>query len=160
MTDALTSVDIRILMQLQKDASLSTGELAEKVGISQSPCWRRLQRLKDEGYIDRQVALLDRSKFGLEIIVYAKLKMKTLTTEERSGVLKWIEQEDSIVECYTMFGDVDIQLKILSPSLPWYQDFIFDVLLKLPGVVDVHSTIALTELKYETASPVRGNRTL
>ncbi len=160
MTDDLTSVDIRILTQIQKDASLSTSELAEKVGISQSPCWRRLQKLKDDGYIRRQVAILDRMKFGLELVVFAKIKMTTQSELERKEFLSWIDQEKSIVECYTMFGDIDIQIKILAPSLPWYEDFIFRVLLKLPGVVDVHSTIALTEVKYETAAPVRGNRAL
>ncbi|HEX7741677.1 MAG TPA: winged helix-turn-helix transcriptional regulator, partial [Sphingobium sp.] len=66
-------MDIRILEQIQRDSSLSTGELAEKVGISQSPCWRRLQRLRDEGYITGQVALLDRMKFGESLFIFATL---------------------------------------------------------------------------------------
>jgi Lrp/AsnC family transcriptional regulator len=80
MAEPLSPIDLKILDQIQKDASLSTTELAEKVGLSQSPCWRRLQRLREEGYIKGQVALLDRKQLGDAIIVFATLKMAALST--------------------------------------------------------------------------------
>ncbi len=158
MTEALTPIDIKILEQVQKDAALSTTELAERVGLSQSPCWRRLQRLRDEGYITGQVAVLDRKKFGDSLYIFATLKMATLTEEHRADFNRKIELIPEIMECHTIFGERDILLKIIAQSLEWYQKFIFRVILKLPGVQDIQSTVTLLELKQTTAIPVRGSR--
>lgn len=160
MTETLSTIDIKILDQIQRDASLSTSELADRVGLSQSPCWRRLQRLKDEGYVQREVAILDREKFGLGFIIFAHLKMATLSDENRAAFLRRVESTPEIMECHTIFGEMDILLKVVAPSLPWYQNFVFNTILKLPGVLDIQSTVTLAELKYETAIPVRGNRAL
>jgi Lrp/AsnC family transcriptional regulator len=156
----LQTVDLKILEQIQQDASLSTGELADRVGLSQSPCWRRLQKLKDDGYIRKQVCLLDRSKFGFGFVIFAHLKMVTLTDEMRDVFLRKVTQTPEILECHTVFGEMDVLLKVLAPTLPWYQDFIFNVILKFPGVQDIQSTVTLSEVKYETAIPVRGSRAL
>lgn len=158
MTDALTAIDLKILEQMQKDATLSTTELAERVGLSQSPCWRRLQRLRDEGYITGQVAVLDRKKFGDSLYIFATLKMATLTEEQRADFNRKIDLIPEIMECHTIFGERDIILKIIAQSLEWYQKFIFRVILKLPGVQDIQSTVTLLELKQTTAIPVRGTR--
>ncbi|WP_292959828.1 Lrp/AsnC family transcriptional regulator [Novosphingobium sp. UBA1939] len=155
MTDALTPIDIRILEQVQKDATLSTTELAERVGLSQSPCWRRLQRLRDDGYITGQVAVLDRKKFGSNLYIFATLKMATLTDEQRAEFRRKVELTPEIMECHTAFGERDILLKIIAQSLEWYQNFIFRVILKLPGVVDIQSVVTLSEIKHTTAIPVR-----
>lgn len=156
LREELTAVDIRILEQIQRDSSMSTGELADKVGLSQSPCWRRLQRLKDEGYIRGEVALIDRGKLGSTIMVFATLKMTTLTDEKRTEFLRRVELMPEILECYALFGEKDLMMKILAPSMDWYQKFVFKTVLKLPGVIDINSTVALSELKYTTALPVRG----
>ncbi|MDC7677722.1 Lrp/AsnC family transcriptional regulator [Asticcacaulis machinosus] len=158
--EPLSSVDIRILEQIQKDSSLSTSDLADRVGLSQSPCWRRLQRLKDEGYIKGQVALLDRHKFGASLMLFAYLKMTTLTDEKRAEFLRKIEATPEILECHSLFGEKDIMLKVVAPSMEWYQKFIFNVILKLPGVVDIQSTVTLSELKSTTAIPLRGAKAL
>ena len=158
MTDPLASIDLKILEQLQKDASLSTTELAERVGLSQSPCWRRLQRLREDGYIVGQVAVLDRTKFGESLYIFATLKMVTLSDEQRADFNRKIEMTPEIMECHTIFGERDILLKIIAESLDWYQKFIFRVILKLPGVQDVQSTVTLAELKQTTAIPVRRSR--
>lgn len=158
MTEPLTQIDLKILEQLQRDASLSTTELAERVGLSQSPCWRRLQRLRDEGYIVSQVAVLDRKKFGESLYIFATLKMVTLSDEQRADFNRKIEMTPEIMECHTIFGERDIILKIIAESLDWYQKFIFKVILKLPGVQDVQSTVTLVELKQTTAIPVRKSR--
>lgn len=156
MREELSPVDIRILEQIQKDSSVSTSELADRVGLSQSPCWRRLQRLRDEGYVRGEVALIDRAKLGTTLLIFATLKMTTLSDEKRADFMRRVENTPEILECHTLFGEMDILLKILAPSMDWYQKFIFSVVLKLPGVVDIQSTVTLSELKYTTALPVRG----
>ena len=156
MTEAFSRFDLRILEQMQKDCSISTTELAERVGLSQSPCWRRLQRLKDEGYITKQVALLDRRKFGPSLYVIAYLKMATLTEKQRAEFVRNIQVIPEIIECHTVFGEMDIVMKIIARSLEWYQKFIFETILKLPGVQDIQSTVTLVELKSTTEIPLDG----
>lgn len=156
MREDLSAVDIRILEQIQKDSSLSTSDLADRVGLSQSPCWRRLQRLKDEGYVRGEVALVDRAKLGTTLLIFANLKMQTLTDEKRAEFMRKVENTPEILECHTLFGDMDVLIKVLAPSLDWYQKFIFSVILKLPGVIDIQSTVTLTEIKSTTALPLRG----
>nr|WP_047166924.1 Lrp/AsnC family transcriptional regulator [Sphingomonas sp. Y57] len=158
MTDALTPIDIQILEEVQKDAALSTTELAERVGLSQSPCWRRLQRLREEGYIVGQVMVLDRKKFGESFYIFATLKMASLSDDECAEFNRRIETTPEIMECHTIFGERDVLLKIIAESLDWYQTFIFRVILKLPGVQDVQSTVTLSEIKQTTAIPVRRAR--
>ena len=156
MREELSAVDIRILEQIQKDSSLSTSDLADRVGLSQSPCWRRLQRLKDEGYVRGEVALVDRARLGTTLLIFANLKMQTLTDEKRAEFMRKVENTPEILECHTLFGDMDVMIKVLAPSLDWYQKFIFSVILKLPGVIDIQSTVTLTEIKSTTALPLRG----
>lgn len=160
MSEGLTAFDIKILEVLQKDASLSTAEIAERVGLSQSPCWRRLQRLREEGYISRQVAILNREKLNNVIFIISTLKMSTLTDEQRREFLRKIDAIPEILECYTIFGDRDVMIKVAAPSMPWYQTFLTDVVLKLPGVLDAQSIVSLAELKHTTAIPLRGNLSL
>ncbi len=160
MTEPLNAFDIRILEQIQKDASLSTTELAEKVGLSQSPCWRRLQRLREEGYVKRQVAILDRKKFGDNVLIFATLKMDSLSDEHRAEFIRKVEITPEILECHTIFGERDVLIKVIADSLEEYQKFVFKVILKLPGVRDIVSTVTLLEFKQSTAIPVRGRRAL
>jgi Lrp/AsnC family transcriptional regulator len=155
MSVDLDAIDTKILTLIQQDASMSTAELAERVGLSQSPCWRRLQRLKDEGYIKAQVAIVDREKLGFHMQIFAQVKMNRLTDEERDNFCKAVQKIPEIVECYTVFGEMDTMLKVLAPDVKWYQEFIFQTLLKLPGVEDVRSIVTLSETKNTTAVPLR-----
>lgn len=155
MADPLSPTDVRILEQMQRDSSLSTGELADKVGLSQSPCWRRLNRLREEGYIKSEVALVDRFKFGDSLFIFATLKVGALSDERRAEFLRKLEVTPEILECYSIFGDRDVLIKVIAPTMEWYQNFVFKTLMKLPGIVDVHSTVAMSEIKYVTALPVR-----
>ena len=156
MAEEFSRFDLRILEQMQKDCSMSTTDLAERVGLSQSPCWRRLQRLKDEGYIKKQVAILDRHKFGSNLYIFAYLKMATLTEKQRAEFLRSIQVIPEILECHTVFGEMDIVMKVIAQSLEWYQKFIFETILKLPGVQDIQSTVTLVELKSSTEIPLQG----
>ena len=155
MTEELSSLDLKILELIQRNADMSTGEIAEAVGLSQSPCWRRIQRLKDDGYIKKQVALVDRSKLNESFYIFASLKMTTLSTKDRAEFMRRVENIPEILECYTLFGEMDIMIKVYAVSMSWYQNFIFNVLMKLPGVLDIQSTVTIAEIKYTTAIPVR-----
>jgi Lrp/AsnC family transcriptional regulator len=153
--EALDSSDLKILTLLQQDASLSTAEVAERVGLSQSVCWRRIQRLREDGYIKAMVALVDRQKLGFKIQIFAQARMTRLTEEARAEFFRQIENIPEITECYTIFGEMDVMMKIIAPDVTWYQDFIYAVLLKLPGVQDIRSTVTLLEAKSVTAIPLK-----
>jgi Lrp/AsnC family transcriptional regulator len=155
MAEELSNIDKKILELVQRNADMSTSEIADAVGLSQSPCWRRLQRLKDEGYIKSQVALVDREKLGESFFIYAALKMTTLTTQERAEFIRKVEAIPEILECYTLFGDKDVMMKVYALSMSWFQTFVFNVLMKLPGVQDIQSTVTISEVKYTTALPIR-----
>lgn len=151
----LDTVDLKILQLMQQDASLSTAELAERVGVSQSPCWRRIQRMREEGYIKRQVTLVDRIKFGYHMQIFAQLKMARLSETERNEFERTLSGIPEVVECYTIFGEMDVLLKVVAPDVSWYQEFIFSSLMKLPGVHDVRSIVTLIEIKSTTAIPLK-----
>lgn len=154
----LDAIDSKILTLMQQDASLSTAELADKVGISQSPCWRRIQRLREEGYIKGTVAVVDRLKLGLHMLLFAQVKMTRLTEEQRADFFRQIAQIPEILECYTVFGEMDVLVKVIAPDVLWYQDFIFLTLMKLPGVQDVRSIVTLIEVKSTTAIPLKARK--
>lgn len=158
MPQDLDNIDTKILALMQQDASLSTAELAERVGISQSPCWRRIQRLRDDGYIKAMVAIVDRQKLGFQLQIFAQAKMTRLTDEARAEFFRQIDSVPEIVECYTVFGEMDVMMKIIAPDVLWYQEFIFSVLMKLPGVQDVRSIVTLMEAKSTTAIPLRARK--
>jgi Lrp/AsnC family transcriptional regulator len=151
----LDAVDLRMLTLLQRDASLSTAELAERVGISQSPCWRRLQRLRETGYIKSTVALVDRRKVGFGVQIFAQAKMSRLTDEARADLLRRIDAIPEILECYTVLGEIDLMVKVVVPDMLCYQEFLISVLLKLPGVQEVRSIVTLAEAKHTTAIPLK-----
>ena len=155
MSQELDTIDIKILALLQQDASLSTAEIAERVGVSQSPCWRRIQRLRDDGYIKATVAIVDRRKLGFQIQIFAQAKMLRLTDADRAEFFRQIDNVPEIMECYTVFGEMDVLLKILVPDVLWYQEFIFSVIMKLPGVQDVRSIVTLLAAKSTTAIPLK-----
>jgi len=154
MAESLDKLDMKILDRLQIDSSESSSEIAERVGLSQSPCWRRIQRLKEEGYVKAQVAILDREKFGQSMYIFAQLKMGRLNDDGRERFVRAIEDIPEITEAYTMFGEMDVMLKVLAPSMDWYQRFTFRTILRLPGVEDVRSTATLSELKCTHRLPL------
>ena len=150
----LDRLDVKILARLQIDAAASSSEIADQVGLSQSPCWRRIQRLKEEGYVARQVAILDREKFGESMYIFAQLKMARLSDDDRDEFIAALERIDEVTEAYTLFGEMDVMLKVLAPNIAWYQNFTFRRLLRLPGVEDVRSTATLSELKNTHRIPL------
>lgn len=154
MSEDLDAIDTRILDLLQQDASLSIADIAERVGLSSSPCWRRIERLKKAGVITGQVTLLDREKLGLNFEVIASVKLQLPTRENlekfESAVLKWPE----VVDCATVTGAVDYMLRVITTDMHAYDDFLRDKMLALGLVSDVQSRILMRIAKRTTATPL------
>lgn len=154
MKEELSKQDVEILKILQRDASKTSTEIAEAVNMSQSPCWRRINRVEKAGIVQRRVALLDRNKLGMELVAF------TTVTLSRQGRQQMQEFEDivsgfeEVVECYTMTGAWDYMLKIIVRNISAYEYFVRNKLLDLPMIGEVHSHIAVTEIKNTTELPL------
>lgn len=155
LSDMLDAFDKKLLAAVQEDSSRSSAELAEIVGLSASPCWRRLQRLKDEGYIKGQVAQLDRKKLGLSTMVFAQVKLNAHGRAHFDEFATAVRAFPEVLECYVLMGPVDFLLKIVADNVEAYERFFFDKLSKLKGVQEINSVVALSEVKVTTALPVR-----
>lgn len=144
----------RILALLQKDSTLSTQALADKVGMSPSPCWRRVKEMEEAGLIRGYVALVDRTKAGLGTCVWVRVKLKQHSAEVLDRFEQVVKGYDEVVECYELLGETDCLLKLYLPSLEALSAFMHNFLLKIPEVDVTHSSVALREIKNETALPL------
>jgi len=144
----------KILALLQEDAGLSNAEIAEKIGLSASPCWRRIDRLEKEGFIKRKVALVDRHKVGLNAHIFAQVKLNAHGRANLDEFSKAIQNFPEVLECYVLMGSVDFLLRVVAPDIEAYESFFFNKLSQLPGVSEVNSTVALSEIKATTALPI------
>lgn len=150
----LDGYERQLLRQLQSDCSRSTAELAESVGLSQSPCWRRIDRLEKAGVITRRVALLDRKAVGLNAHVFAQVKLNAHGRANLDEFADAIRRFPEVLECYVLMGSVDFLLRIVAKDIEAYERFFFDQLSKLPGIQEINSTVALSEIKATTALPI------
>ena len=150
----LDAVDLAILSALQENAGLSNAEVAERVGLSASPCWRRIQRLEQTGVIQRRVALLDAKRLGFAVVAFASVKLSAHGRQALPEFEEAIRKFPQVVECYTVTGEMDFILRILTSDIQSYERLLRDQLLQLPHVGEVHSTIALTQVKYTTQLPL------
>jgi Lrp/AsnC family transcriptional regulator len=151
----LDDIDLRILDALQGDASLSTSELADQVGLSQSPCWRRLARLKEAGFIRDQVTRLDRRKLGFNTLVFAHVKLSAHGRVNLEEFTEAILHFPEVIECHALMGSFDFLLRIVTRDVEAYEQFVFGKLSRLPSVQEINSTTALSEIKSTTALPIR-----
>src|SRR3546814_1120930 len=116
------------------DASRPTTEIAEIVGLSQAPCWRRIQRLKEAGYIKKTVCLLDRRKLGLNAEIFAQVKLSANGRADVSGFSDAIRQFPEVIGCFVLLGSVDFMLRIVAEDIEAYERFFFEKLSQVPGV--------------------------
>ncbi|AWI75620.1 MAG: AsnC family transcriptional regulator [Azoarcus sp.] len=145
---------LRILSLLQKDSTLSTQALADKVGMSPSPCWRRVKEMEEAGLIRGYVALVDRQKLGLGTCVWVRVKLKQHSADVLDRFEQVVKGCDEVVECYELLGETDCLLKLYLPSLEAFSSFMHNFLLKIPEIDVTHSSVALREIKNETALPL------
>jgi Lrp/AsnC family transcriptional regulator len=150
----LDAVDVAILAALQEDADLSNADLAARIGLSASPCWRRIQRLQQAGAIQRRVALLDAKRLGFAVVAFASVKLSVHGRQALPEFEAAIHEFPQVVECYTVTGEMDFILRILTRDIQSYERLLRDHLLQLPHVGEIHSTIALTQVKYTTRLPL------
>lgn len=150
----LDPIDVRILSLLQKNSGLSTSEIAEQVGLSQSPCWRRIKRFRDEGLIMREVCLLDPKKVGLGVTVFATVTLVRHSDENARTFEEIVARRPEIMECYTITGDRDYLLRIVARDIEAYDRMITEQFLHLSIVQSVSSRFALRRLKYSTELPL------
>lgn len=158
MQDRLDAIDLRILAVLQEDNSLSASDMAERVGLSQSPCWRRIQRLREDGYIKQEVAILDRKKLGLNAHIFAHVKLSAHGRAHLAEFAEAVRSFPEVLECYVLLGNVDFLLRVVTQDVEAYERFFFERLSRLPGVQEINSTVALSEIKASTAVPLPGQR--
>lgn len=154
MSETLDAFDKKILAAVQQDSSRSTADIAALVGLSQAPCWRRIQRLKDAGYIRGEVALLDRRKIGLNAQIFAQVKLTATGRSNLEAFTAAIHEFPEVLECFVLLGTVDFMLKIVAKDIEAYERFFFEKLSRVPGVQEVNSMVALSEIKATTELPI------
>ncbi|WP_307268662.1 Lrp/AsnC family transcriptional regulator [Labrys wisconsinensis] len=149
----LDAIDRRILSCLQEDAAMRLEAIAERVGLSASPCWRRIQRLEEGGFIRARVALLDpdKMKVGVTVFVAVKTNQHAMAWAER--FCRVVETIPEVVEFYRMSGDTDYLLRVVVPDIAAY-DAVYKRLIGSIELTDVSSNFAMERLKYTTALPV------
>jgi Lrp/AsnC family transcriptional regulator len=151
----LDQTDRRILDVLQADGTLSAAEVAAKVNVTSTTCWRRITRLESAGVIKKRVALLDRDAVGLSVMLFAHVK---LSTQGRDALAKFdqaIRKHPEVLECYTLMGEWDFLLRIVAKDIKAYETFFLDHLSRIPLVQSVHSSMVLTVVKEVTELPLR-----
>lgn len=153
--EVLDKVDILILRELQKDAKLTTKELAAKVNLSPSPVFERQKRLEREGYIKKYVAVVDPIKTGNGIMVLCNVRLKHHSKEFSQRFTAVISQIDEVVECFNTSGDYDYQLKIYARNMRDYQEFVLGTLGDLDCIGSLHSIFVIGEVKNTLSVPLK-----
>ena len=149
----LDGVDRKILELLQADGRMSLAELAEKVGLSPSPCLRRVRMLED-GVISRYVAVLDQRAVGLPVSVFVSIKLEKQRQESLDRFAKAIERWPEVLECYLMTGSRDYWMRVVVPDLDAYERFVKQKLTRVEGIASIESSFALEQVKYTNVLPV------
>jgi len=156
MPKALDRLDRRILDELQSDARVSNQELAHRVGLSPAPCWRRLRRLEQEGFIAGYATLLSAPAIGLPIQAYALVSLENHHPQTVRQFDHLVRERPEVLECHSMSGPNDYLLRIVAASMEAYEQFLSTRLLQLPGVRSVNTSFVLRTKKFTTRLPVTG----
>ncbi|WP_144098586.1 Lrp/AsnC family transcriptional regulator [Croceicoccus sediminis] len=150
----MDNTDRRILRALQAHPDLPIAELAEKAGLSHTPCWRRLKKLEESGVISGRAVLLDPKSLGLVINVFANLRLNQHDEETLDALEQAVHDHPEILEGFSMSGSSDYVLRVVAKSVEDYEHFLKKVLLHLPGVSSINSSFALKTIKMTTVLPV------
>ena len=146
-------IDKKILFLLQKDASLPVSEIANEVGLSTTPCWRRIQNLEKSGVIDKRVTLLDRDSLNISIDVFVAIKTREHTAKWFNTFAEAVTEFPEVVEFYRMSGDIDYLMRVVVPDIRSYDEF-YKRLIERVELEDVSSSFAMERLKYTTELPL------
>jgi Lrp/AsnC family transcriptional regulator len=154
LPDTLDPVDAKILALIQEDAGLSAAEVAERVGLSPSPCWRRIRRMEEVGLIQRRVTILDRERLGLTFEVYCTVKLALPSKENLERFESAIGPLAEVVQCATVTGAADYELRIVTRDMHAFDDFLREKLLSLGLISNIESRIVIRSVKNTTAAPL------
>lgn len=151
---SLDAFSQKILRLLQLDARRSVQEISDQVGLSSTPCWRRIKDMEQSGIIQRYTALLDREKLGLHVCALAHIHLARHT----EGGVEQFEREialcPEVTECYSTTGEADYILKIVAPDIKAYDTFLHERIFKIPSVAQVRTSVVLREIKFDTQLPL------
>ena len=147
-------MDLKILRNLQDDGRMSINDLASKVGLSPSPCLRRVRILEKAGVITRYVAVLDQRAVGLPVSVFISIKLEKQKEDLLDKFAKTIARWPEVLECYLMTGPRDYWLRVVVPDLAAYERFLKTKLTRLEGIASIESSFALEQVKYTNVLPV------
>ena len=152
--ETLDKYDIAILRELQAEARLTNAELAQRVGLSAAPCWRRVRALEEAGYIRGYHAEIDRHKIGLGVLAFVRLDAERNTGDLTLAMEQAIAQIPEVVSCHYISGTGTFELQVVARDLDSFSQFARDVLLNLPNVKDMHTSFSLGEVKASSALPL------
>ena len=146
--------DRRILDLLQREGALSVAEVATRTGLSTTTCWRRIQHLEQNGVIRGRVALLDRTALGLDVTIFAHVKLTSQTRDAIAAFAEAIRSRPEVLDCYTTMGEWDFMLKVVMKDIKAFEAFFLDHLSKLPYVQSINSSVTVTAIKESTVLPI------
>jgi Lrp/AsnC family leucine-responsive transcriptional regulator len=150
----LDDTDRKILTHLQDDGRISLADLADRVGLSPSPCLRRMRNLEKAGVIARYVAVLDQQAVGLPVSVFISIKLASQKQDALDRFAKTISRWPEVLECYLMTGPRDYWLRVVVPDLAAYERFLKQKLTRVDGVASIESSFALEQVKYTNVLPL------
>jgi Lrp/AsnC family transcriptional regulator len=150
----LDKVDRRILDLVQREGALSVAEVASRTGLSTTTCWRRIQALEQSGVIKGRVALLDRAALGLDVTIFAHVKLSTQGRDAIAAFAEAIRERPEVLDCYTTMGEWDFMLRVVTRDIKAYEAFYLDHLSKLPNVQSINSSVTVTVIKETTILPI------
>ncbi|VAV93927.1 Transcriptional regulator, AsnC family [hydrothermal vent metagenome] len=150
----LDQIDFKILRLMQENGRLSNHDLAKQVGLSPSPCWRRVKRLEEDGIIDHYTAILDGEKAGFDLIAYAHVMLEKHQMKMLDQFDEAIRERPEVLEYYSMSGEYDFLMKVISRNIKEYEDFQTGFLMHLPMVRSVSTSFVLKQKKYTTRLPL------
>lgn len=151
---SIDQIDRRILEILQKQPGVNATAIGERIGLSQSACWRRVQRLRDDGIIKDQPVKLDREKVGLNTMVFAHVKLTSHGRSNLAAFAEAVSDYPEVLDCYVLLGNVDFLLRIVTEDIKAYEQFFFEKLSQLPGIQEVNSSIVMSDIKHTTILPI------
>jgi len=149
----MDEIDKQILALLQEDATLSTADIAEKVGLSTTPCWRRIQLLEQNGFITARVALVDRNSVNVPLDVFVAVRASEHSADWLDRFARAVTKFPQVVELYRMSGEIDYLMRVVVPDMAAYDSF-YQKLIGEVKMSDVSSSFAMERLKYTTALPL------
>lgn len=157
-TTSLDRIDIKILNELQQNASLTNVELASRVNLSPSPCLARVRTLEKLGVIDRRIALLDPAVLGIGVTAFIQIKLEKQVQTSLESFTRSIDRLAQVMECYLMTGESDYMLRVMAADIEDLEDLIVNKLSRIPGVSSIRSNLALKRISHKTVLPIDTNR--